>query len=95
MIIMNQSPTQRILIGIFLACLSLISCIPASKDEIEGELKKWHRITLLFEGPQSSEMDEENPFLNYRLDVTFTQGEHEFVVPGFYAADGNAAETSG
>ena len=91
---MNQSPPQRILIGIFLACLSLISCIPANKDKIEGELKEWHRITLLFEGPQSSEMDEDNPFLNYRLDVTFTQGENEFVVPGFYAADGNAAETS-
>jgi hypothetical protein len=49
---------------------------------------------LVFEGPETSEMSENNPFLNYRLDVTFTHGEESFVVPGYYAADGNAAETS-
>lgn len=59
-----------------------------------GELKKWHRLTLSFEGPATDELADVNPFLNYRLDVTFTNGEEEFVVPGFYAADGNAAETS-
>ena len=64
------------------------------KAAIEGELKKWHRVTLVFEGPETNEMAAENPFLNYRLDVTFTNGDEKFVVPGFYAADGNAAETS-
>ncbi len=39
-------------------------------------------------------MDENNPFLNYRLDVTFKNGNKVYVIPGFYAADGNAAETS-
>jgi hypothetical protein len=70
------------------------SCTPEPLVDIEGELKKWHRVTLVFEGPESSEMAENNPFLNYRLDVTFINGQEKFTVPGFYAADGNAAETS-
>ena len=76
--------------------LSLIfnSCTPQKEVKIEGELKKWHRIVLNFQGPETSEMDDNNPFLNYRLDVTFKNGEKEYVIPGFYAADGNAAETS-
>lgn len=33
---------------------------------ITGELKKWHTVTLTFEGPEVSETDEYNPFLNYQ-----------------------------
>ncbi len=65
-------------------------------QEIQGELKKWHKVTLSFEGPDTSESAEENPFLNYRLNVTFSHqasGE-EFLVPGYYAADGNAGNSS-
>jgi hypothetical protein len=63
---------------------------------ISGELKKWHNITLTFDGPQASETDEVNPFMNYRFNVYFT---HEasgktYRVPGYFAADGNAGETS-
>lgn len=63
---------------------------------VEGELKKWHSISLTFEGPEVSETDEYNPFLGYRLNVTFRHegGEEAYVVPGYFAADGNAAETS-
>ena len=70
------------------------SCIEQSRVEVTGELKKWHKITLLVEGQETFELDDYNPFLNYKLDVTFTNGDQQFVVPGFYAADGNAAETS-
>ncbi|RED47781.1 DUF5060 domain-containing protein [Seonamhaeicola aphaedonensis] len=76
------------------AVLVLFSCENYKEVNIDGELKKWHRVTLNFEGPQTSEMDENNPFLNYRLDVTFNNGEETFVIPGFYATDGNAADTS-
>ncbi|NNF33339.1 MAG: DUF5060 domain-containing protein, partial [Saprospiraceae bacterium] len=58
------------------------------------ELKKWHRVTLTFQGPETSELAEINPFLSYRLDVTFENGGKQYVIPGFYAADGDAAETS-
>jgi Domain of unknown function (DUF5060)/Secretion system C-terminal sorting domain/Putative collagen-binding domain of a collagenase len=61
---------------------------------ITGELKKWHKVTIDFQGPATSETDAANPFMNYRLDVTFTNGTKTYVVPGYYAADGNAAQTS-
>lgn len=63
---------------------------------INGELKKWHRVTITWEGPQASETDLNNPFRNYRLNVTFTHPEsgRTYVVPGYFAADGDAANTS-
>ncbi|WP_299313157.1 Ig-like domain-containing protein [uncultured Aquimarina sp.] len=67
-----------------------------SNASITGERKKWHNITLTFNGPNTSESAGENPFLDYRLNVTFTHqsGSPSYVVPGYYAADGNAAQTS-
>ncbi len=56
---------------------------------IAGEMKQWHDIVLTFDGPQAEEAGEPNPFLDYRLDVTFVQGQKQYVVPGYYAADGN------
>jgi hypothetical protein len=61
---------------------------------VTGELKKWHKVTIDFQGPATSETDAANPFMNYRLDVTFTNGTKTYIVPGYYAADGNAAQTS-
>ena len=61
---------------------------------VTGELKKWHPITVSLEGPQASETGSPNPFLNYRFDVIFSQAELSIRVPGYFAADGNAAETS-
>ena len=64
---------------------------------VSGELKQWHTVTLDYAGPTHSETDASpNPFLDYRLDVTFTHVEsgERFVVPGYFAADGRAAETS-
>ena len=76
--------------------LMIISSINAQQARvlIKGELKKWHKVTLNFKGGQLSENDADNPFLNYRLNVTFKNGDKIYVVPGFFAADGNAAETS-
>ncbi|QDT68814.1 Beta-L-arabinobiosidase precursor [Planctomycetes bacterium MalM25] len=62
---------------------------------VSGELRKWHKLTLDFEGPQTSESASNNPFMNYRLDVTFTHqlsGE-TYVVPGYFAADGDAGNS--
>ena len=62
---------------------------------ISGELKKWHKITLSFDGPEYAELQSGlNPFLDYRLVATFTKGEKVYQVPGYFAADGNAGETS-
>ena len=64
---------------------------------IGGELKRWHKVTLTLDGPFGRERDDApNPFLDYRMTVTFTHasGSPRYVVPGYFAADGNAANTS-
>jgi Domain of unknown function (DUF5060) len=65
-------------------------------QRLSGELKKWHKITIDFEGPMTYELAQPNPFTYYRLDVTFTHENNTsiVVVPAYYAADGNAANTS-
>jgi Domain of unknown function (DUF5060)/Putative collagen-binding domain of a collagenase len=81
---------------LLLAAISLtINCL-AQKITQTGELKKWHKITFDFEGPATSELAQPNPFTYYRMDVTFTHesGAPILVVPAYYAADGNAANTS-
>lgn len=62
---------------------------------VSGELRKWHRVTLSFEGPECSEKGDPNPFLDYRMAVTFTHpaSGKTLVVPGYFAADGFAGET--
>jgi len=75
-------------------CLILTCCAVASAQSVTGELKQWHDVTLTFDGPSSSESADPNPFFDYRLNVTFTTGSAKYVVPGYFAADGNAAETS-
>lgn len=69
---------------------------PEIDDEgtVSGELRKWHKVTVSFEGPEFSEISADNPFTDYRLNVTFKNGSKTYVVPGFYAADGDAANTS-
>lgn len=63
---------------------------------VTGELKQWHKVTLTLTGPEASEAGDPNPFLDYRLQVTF---EHPasgatYEVPGYFAADGDAGNTS-
>lgn len=74
-------------------CLAVGSAQAAQQGAVSGELKMWHRVTITFEGPATAEDATPNPFRDFRLDVMFTRGERKLVVPGFYAADGNAAES--
>jgi hypothetical protein len=79
-----------------LLCLSLVISVYAQKKtgQLTGELQQWNRVTLTFDGPGTEETATPNPFLDYRLNVTFTNGNRTYVVPGFYAADGKAGESS-
>ena len=90
---MNKQVTMKlafytvVLAGVTGACFAA---------QVSGELKKWHKVTLIFDGPNTSETAEPNPFLCYRLNVTFTHDAtgKSYLVPGYYAADGDAANTS-
>ncbi len=81
-------------INIILLCIFFAYTHILFSADVTGELKKWHKITLSFEGPQTSETATPNPFLYYRLNVTFQNGDSTYLVPGYFAADGNAANTS-
>ena len=69
----------------------------AAAVEISGELRQWHKVTLTVDGPPAQETNNApNPFLDYRMTVAFTHesGSPNYAVPGYFAADGNAAQTS-
>ena len=62
-----------------------------------GEMRQWHPVALELKGPLAHEADiNPNPFTDYDFRVTFTHasGEPSYTVPGYFAADGNAAESS-
>ncbi len=78
------------------ACILWASfCEPPQSGSVTGSLQRYHPVTIDFAGPASSEMAATNPFRNYRLMLTVTHSESgkTYVVPGFFAADGDAAET--
>lgn len=83
---------------IFFLLISVLcfSCQTTNKQSlvVEGELQQWHKITLVLMGPETSEWAMENPFLDYKLSATFSKGSKSYTVPGYFAADGNAGETS-
>jgi len=80
-------PTQSV--------LQNLSALPENNKPLPIT-KQWHTLTLNFNGPNTSELNPINPFLQYKLLVTFTHQatNKKITVPGYFAADGNAAETS-
>lgn len=81
--------------GVLLVNLSSCNIDKDSKNyELTGTLKKWEPITLTFEGPQTSEMDSINPFLDKCLLVNFSNVNDSYSVHGYFAADGDAANSS-
>lgn len=85
---------MNVLHSILAASVSVLLLSNCNSTEKNGtEIQNWHTLTLSFEGPQTAESDAGNPFLNYRLAVEFQHQDARKVVRGFYAADGNAAET--
>ncbi len=78
-----------------LTCCFMLSALSVHAGEVFGNLKKWDHITVEFTGPMTGETATPNPFRDYRLNVTFTGPSGQiYLVPGFYAADGDAANTS-
>lgn len=71
---------------------------PRTADvSIAGDLRQWHKVTLTLDGPQADEASTApNPFMDYRMMVTFAHesGTPTYSVPGYFAGDGAAAESS-
>ncbi len=81
--------------------LFILTVSPSFAGVVQGQLVRWHPVEVHFSGGSnfcetSSEATDgkRNPFLDRRLNVTFThldaqsQATHSLVVPGFYAGDG-------
>ncbi len=65
--------------------------------EITGSLTQWQPVTLTLDGPYAHEQDRlPNPFTDYKLTAYFRHesGSPHYTIPGYFAADGDAAETS-
>ena len=88
---------------VVLICLP--SLVPAQRRgedgngsvEISGDLAQWHKVTLTLDGPYAHERDDApNPFTDIRMTVRFEHesGEPTYVVPGYFAANGDAANSS-
>lgn len=67
-----------------------------AEASISGDLKQWHKVTLTLDGPEAAENGTPNPFLDYRMQVTFRHKSTglTYQVPGYFAADGDSANTS-
>ncbi|GHB86790.1 DUF5060 domain-containing protein [Persicitalea jodogahamensis] len=78
----------------FALSLSLLFSCKTLEEDRPAEYPKWQTVTLDFRGTATSETAADNPFLNYRLLVDFKHEDTNYVVRGFYAADGDAANTS-
>ena len=74
---------------------NLLDCEKYFRPTLSGELKKWHKVTLSLKGPYAKEGAYPNPFTDYRMAVRFTHDQtgKTYLVPGYFAADGDAANT--
>lgn len=81
--------------ALFAFAAVVVTAAPASV-QISGDLARWRKVTLTVDGPATAEDAATNPFRSYRMDVRFTHAaaKKSYTVPGYFAADGNAAETS-
>lgn len=64
---------------------------------VSGALTQWQPVTLTLDGPFAHELDKmPNPFSDYKLTAYFRHesGSPFYEIPGYFAADGNAGETS-
>lgn len=67
---------------------------PAPDHRVTGELRTWHEVAVIVDGPHASETGSENPFADVRMTVDFRSPTgQEYSVPGHFAADAMAADS--
>lgn len=94
MMFVNSKKSRLSAFLIVALCLSTMQLYASSATHM-GELKKWHKVTVQYTSDANySETGSTNPFTDRRLIVTFTNGGTTYVVEGYFAADGDAADTN-
>jgi Domain of unknown function (DUF5060) len=73
-------------------CL-ILAAICCSATSLADEYRAWEPVTIDIHGPRLSESSDVNPFRDVRMVVTLTQGATRRRVHGYFAADGNAADS--
>jgi len=75
--------------------LALCPDLRAGGGSVSGPRTRWQTLTIDFAGPTAGESDDApNPFLDYRLDLTFTGPSGQtLLVPGFFDGDGAGGGT--
>lgn len=84
------------LLSLSLVGSALFAGLGLTAADLPTEAVQWQAVTLTFDGPEASEDGSPNPFRDYRMSVTFSQpaSGRRVVVPGFFAVDGDAGESS-
>lgn len=76
------------------ACLGRLPCLQGGGSQAaDSRYHVWDLVSLDIVGPETSEEGTPNPFTDIRFGVRFRNGATVRTVWGFYAADGNAAES--
>src|SRR4051794_23480581 len=78
--VIRKSATYSMRSRFALLIFMILSSGAIFSQTVTGELRQWHDVALTFDGPATSESAEPNPFLNYRLNVTFTKGRKRLLV---------------
>ena len=94
---MNLSAGRQFVFLSAILMLANIATISRAADAtLDGQLLQWHKVTVTVDGPEASEDGTPNPFLDYRMQIKFVhpQTGTTFNVPGYFAADGDAANSS-
>jgi hypothetical protein len=88
--------TKRVCLVAMVGLAGLVALTGCSHKPtfVSGSLEQFQPVTLDFNGPSLWEVGPANPFIDYRMTVQFTKGKRVVTVPGYYAADGQAADTS-
>ncbi len=87
---------NRLLLGLFGSLLPILFAgTTEAQTKVTAGESLWSPIEVEVVGPEAAEDGEINPFLDYRMTATFTHLEtlEQIDVPGYFAADGDAADS--
>jgi hypothetical protein len=87
--------TATLFLALIAGSASRVVAQPIAEVTLSERPTQWAPITLDLRHFPADESGDLNPFLDYRMTVTFSHVEsgESIEVPGYFAADGNAAET--